>query len=81
MAVFKAFQKRPIDDEVRSGPRKIEQPSLTVEFVRVRKRYLRVCVIDHDCLPYRPHSSSASRFTAGAAGFFILSQSGERPER
>src|SRR5215472_13089269 len=27
------------------------------------------------------HSSSASRFTAGAAGFFILSQSGERPER
>jgi hypothetical protein len=26
-------------------------------------------------------SSSASRFTAGAAGFFILSQSGERPER
>jgi hypothetical protein len=28
-----------------------------------------------------PHSSSASRFTAGAAGFFILSQSGERPER
>jgi ABC transporter substrate binding protein len=30
---------------------------------------------------YRPHSSSASRFTAGAAGFFILSQLGERPER
>jgi|SRR6516165_4137140 len=29
----------------------------------------------------RPQSSSASRFTAGAAGFFILSQSGERPER
>src|SRR5215831_7206074 len=28
-----------------------------------------------------PQSSSASRFTAGAAGFFILSQSGERPER
>src|SRR5262244_4499496 len=27
------------------------------------------------------HSSSASRFTAGAAVFFILSQSGERPER
>jgi hypothetical protein len=27
-----------------------------------------------------PHSSSASRFTAGAAEFFILSQSGERPE-
>src|SRR6516165_6631737 len=26
-------------------------------------------------------SSSASRFTAGAAKFFILSQSGERPER
>jgi hypothetical protein len=26
-------------------------------------------------------SSSASRFTAACAGFFILSQSGERPER
>src|SRR5215472_14757277 len=26
-------------------------------------------------------SSSASRVTAGASGFFILSQSGERPER
>jgi hypothetical protein len=32
-------------------------------------------------LASRPQSSSASRFTAGAAGFFILSQSGERPER
>jgi hypothetical protein len=28
-----------------------------------------------------PHSSSVSRFTADAAGFFILSQSGERPDR
>jgi len=28
----------------------------------------------------RPQSSSASRFTAGAAGFFILSQSFKRPE-
>ena len=28
-----------------------------------------------------PQSSSASRFTAGAFAFFILSQSGERPER
>ena len=28
-----------------------------------------------------PESSSASRFTAGAAAFFILSQSAERPER
>jgi hypothetical protein len=28
-----------------------------------------------------PHSSSSSRFTAGAFEFFILSQSGERPER
>jgi len=27
-----------------------------------------------------PHSSSASRFTAGASEFFILSQSWERPE-
>jgi hypothetical protein len=31
--------------------------------------------------PLRPQSSSASRLTAGASGFFILSQSGERPER
>src|SRR5262245_47626124 len=30
---------------------------------------------------FLPHSSSASRFTAGASAFFILSQSGERPER
>ena len=30
---------------------------------------------------HRPQSSSASRFTAAHAGFFILSQSGERPER
>ena len=29
----------------------------------------------------QPQSSSASRLTAGAAGFFILSQPGERPER
>jgi putative ABC transport system substrate-binding protein len=28
-----------------------------------------------------PQSSSASRFTAGAAGFFILRQSGDRPDR
>jgi hypothetical protein len=27
-----------------------------------------------------PQSSSASRFTTGAFGFFILSQSGERPD-
>jgi hypothetical protein len=42
---------------------------------------------DHDPVLARhrhfflPQSSSASRFTAGAFGFFILSQSGERPER
>jgi hypothetical protein len=30
---------------------------------------------------HRPQSPSASRFTAAQAGFFILSQSGERPER
>src|SRR5258708_32144959 len=28
-----------------------------------------------------PHSSSASRFTADASGFFIFSHSGELPER
>ena len=31
-------------------------------------------------LRHRPQSSSASRFTAGAAGFLNLSQSGERSE-
>ena len=30
---------------------------------------------------HRPQSSSASRFTAAQAGFFILSQSDDRPER
>src|SRR5438034_10436337 len=39
----------------------------------------------HLALRYRhfslPQSSSASRLTAAHAGFFILSQSGERPER
>jgi hypothetical protein len=30
---------------------------------------------------FLPHSSFASRFTAGASEFFILSQSGERPLR
>ena len=30
-------------------------------------------------MPHRPQSSSASRFTAGASGFFNFSQSGERP--
>jgi hypothetical protein len=43
---------------------------------------MRPCLL---CLLHRhlslPKSSSASRFTAGAAAFFILSQSGERPER
>ena len=29
----------------------------------------------------RPQSSSASRFTAGAAGFLNFSQSGDRPDR
>ncbi len=35
-------------------------------------------VYRHFCLP---QSSSSSRLTAGASEFFILSQSGERPER
>jgi hypothetical protein len=40
--------------------------------------------VNHDpigALAHLPHSSSSSRFTAGAFGFFILSQSGERPDR
>jgi hypothetical protein len=32
-------------------------------------------------LHQRPQSSSASRFTAGQAGFLLLIQCGERPER
>jgi hypothetical protein len=37
----------------------------------------------HSAAPraHLPQSSSTSRFTAGASEFFILSQSGERPER
>src|SRR5262249_16304733 len=35
----------------------------------------------HYSRPVLWHSSSASRFTAAAPGFFILSQSGERPQR
>jgi hypothetical protein len=37
-----------------------------------------------DALPtsiHLPQSSSSSRFAAAHAGFFILSQSGERPDR
>jgi hypothetical protein len=43
--------------------------------------------VDHDPVLVRnrrfflPHSSYSSRFTAGATAFFILSQSGKRPER
>jgi hypothetical protein len=40
---------------------------------------------DHDAVlasaDHLPQSSSASRFTAAQAGFFILSQSGDRLER
>jgi len=38
-------------------------------------------VLFFDIAGHLLQSSSASRFTAGAARFFILSQSGERPER
>jgi hypothetical protein len=37
--------------------------------------------VDEPNAARRPHSSSASRFTAGASGFLLLIQSGERPER
>jgi hypothetical protein len=42
-----------------------------------------VLVIRHGSTPawIQPHSSSASRFTAGASGFLNFSQSGDRPER
>jgi hypothetical protein len=40
----------------------------------------KVARVVHRHWPF-PQSSSASRFTAGASGFFILSQSGDRPER
>jgi cold shock protein len=36
--------------------------------------------VDSDIVAHR-HSSSASRFTAGAAGFLILSQCADRPAR
>jgi hypothetical protein len=46
-----------------------EQEELSGGFLKLREPF------------HRPQSSSASRLTAGASGFFILSQSGERPER
>jgi hypothetical protein len=49
-------------------------PDLAVENVSGRR------VAGRHQRPLRPQSSSASRLTAGASGFFILSQSGERPE-
>ena len=68
-----------------------------VDFLdNIAKAFLRKCEFDKmrevpfgpkaDGLPlvtatHLVQSSSASRFTAGAARFFILSQSGERPER
>jgi hypothetical protein len=37
--------------------------------------------VERGSVHQRPQSSSSSRFTAAQAGFFDLSQSGERPER
>jgi hypothetical protein len=45
---------------------------------------INLCIIgfaNDDYEPLSPQSSSASRFTADASGFFILSQSGDRPCR
>src|SRR5215468_6411061 len=42
---------------------------------RYRREGLLLSRLDH-----RSHSSSASRFTAGASGFLLLIQSGERPD-
>jgi hypothetical protein len=48
-------------------------------------RALEACGKRNGAIGYRhfflPHSSSSSRFTAGAFEFFILSHSGVRPER
>ena len=49
-----------------------------VEHVGVKHVAFRRCLAGHNLRPrahrFAPQSSSASRFTAGAAGFLILSQ-------
>jgi hypothetical protein len=51
---------------------------LTSPCVCIHAREGRVC---SSLIASDPQSSSASRRNAGAFGFFILSQSAERPER
>jgi len=54
------------------------RPALELGSIYQCRSKWRVAIHRHFCLP---QSSSASRFTAGASAFFILSQSGARPER
>jgi hypothetical protein len=44
-------------------------------------RYRRERPKESNDVAYRPQSSSASRFTAGAFGFLTLIQFGDRPRR
>ena len=65
---------RAVDCEFGSAPYCVEPPKRGVERVLANGRFSLMRAPS-----LYPQSSSASRFTAGAAGFFILSQSGERP--
>jgi hypothetical protein len=62
----KAFQRNYEFDQMREVP-----------FIRTADKL----ALATDLRSHLVQSSSASRLTAGASAFFILSQSGERPER
>jgi hypothetical protein len=72
---------------VRPECRKLESPFGDVAITAVLRSpatKLKMAIREEiGALPVRhfPQSSSASRVTADPFGFFILSQSGERPER
>ena len=70
------LSKKCIEREKEAAGRKCEFDHITGSSVRFPK-------VDDLALTtsHLAQSSSASRFTAGAFEFFILSQSGERPER
>jgi hypothetical protein len=62
---------------LRRGQLAVTGPPTTMQFYKLPSYLAARC--SSAALGHLVQSSSASRFTAG--GFFILSQSGERPER
>jgi len=66
---------------LRRGQLALVSPPASVQFYKLPSLF---CLASRrgSAMPFSHlvQSSSASRFTAGASGFFILSQSGERPE-